>query len=86
MKKLQSQGYDIVLRSAGSHSPIDIVAIQRPKLENNFNGRILAIQSKPKKFSRREKARLESEYSWLSGEYMSHFKVITHVQELKGGE
>jgi len=39
--QLKEQGWDIVQRTAGSHSPIDIIAIHLLKRE------ILFIQSKP---------------------------------------
>lgn len=67
ISKLKKEGYLIVFRTAGSHSPIDVVAISK--------GHILFIQSKPKKFSDNKKKELEQEYLWLNTTLVSKFEV-----------
>lgn len=62
---LKSLGFDIVQRSAGSHSPIDIFAInQKEKL-------ILLIQCKPEGY----KGKKYCEYHWLNDEFMVKFQI-----------
>ena len=72
---LRQQGYDIVQRTAGSHSPIDIIAIHR------FTKKILFIQSK-RVLSKQmsdiddvEKNKIESEMSWLNDKFSVEFRV-----------
>lgn len=57
-KKFESRGM-ICTRAAGSHSPFDLICVDRKE------GVIHFIQCKPKKFSKREKERLEEQYKWL---------------------
>jgi Holliday junction resolvase len=59
----------ICIRSAGSHSFIDIIAIH-PRSHH-----IYFIQSKPRKFSKRAKAKLEYKFEWLSDEFICKFQV-----------
>jgi Holliday junction resolvase len=69
-KALRKKGYDIVQRSAGSHSPIDILAIRR---EDN---RISLIQSKPNGMSDNSRDKLEKKHSWLNGKFDIEFVVV----------
>lgn len=73
-KKLESQGY-IVIRSAGSHSPIDLVAIH-PEFKQ-----IVFIQCKPRKFSKKEEQRLRENFFWLNSLFKVRFEVVTILQE-----
>lgn len=72
---LRLQGYDIVFRSAGSHSPIDIVAI------DSKGRRLLLVQSKRtlnktmKYIDPGLKIALESEFAYLCGTYECKFIV-----------
>lgn len=75
MNGLRNKGYDIVIRSAGSHSNIDIVAIGK-------NKPILFIQSKPKSMGRKAKERLQSNNSWLDNEFQTKFIVISSLKEM----
>jgi len=68
MKALKKQGFEIVLRSAGSHSPIDVIAIKPEK--------IMFVQSKPNDFSKKKTKELLSKYYWLNNEFICKFEVI----------
>ena len=59
-QELKKEGFEIAQRSAGSHSPIDVFAINRGTRE------ILFIQSKPNNFSEKAKQKLLYEFRWLS--------------------
>lgn len=67
-KKYEKLGC-ICIRSAGSHSFADIIAIH-PKTQH-----IYFIQSKPRKFSKKAKAKLEKQFEWLNDEYICQFHV-----------
>ena len=76
VNKLKEEGFDIAFRSAGSHSAIDVVAIRKdPKT-------IYLLQVKPRSLSIKAKTRLESQNSWLNGEFPIHFKVVSLYKEL----
>ena len=55
--------FDIIQRSKGSHSPIDIFAINKEKKVIRF------IQSKPDNYSASKVKKLMDKYSWLSGSF-----------------
>jgi len=68
MARLRMEGYNIVLRSAGSHSAVDVIGI-RDGDEGIFGKRyveIKLIQSKPKSMSKAQKEKLEEKYKWLN--------------------
>lgn len=68
-KELISKGYDIVQRTAGSHSPIDIIAINKElKL-------ISLIQSKPDDMAESSIIKLKDQYEWLNGSWIVIFEV-----------
>ena len=60
----------IAFRSAGSHSPIDVITI------DSEMQLIELIQSKGKNFSAREKEKLLEKYKNLNGVFMVEFKVV----------
>ena len=64
-KELVDEGFDIVQRSAGSHSPIDVFAINRKTKE------ILFVQSKPEGFTSKE----YEQYMWLNNEFKVKFEI-----------
>ena len=66
-KELREKGYEIVQRSAGSHSPIDIFAINKELKIIKF------IQAKPEGYDAKK---IEQEYAWLNGAYRVVFEVI----------
>ena len=69
IEKLKKAGYDIVFRSAGSHSSIDIVAIRKSDTS------IVFVQSKPKKFSKNKAQELCLENEWLNNRFFVSFNV-----------
>jgi Holliday junction resolvase len=69
-KQLIREGFDIVQRTAGSHSPIDIIAI------NKVLRVIKLVQCKPESFSQSEKEKIEAEMSWLNAPFRAEFRVI----------
>ena len=70
IKKYKSLGYTCI-RSAGSHSPIDIVAI------HPISHKILLVQSKPKSMSKKAKEKLEKE---IIRKYAGHYLVLSFVE------
>lgn len=66
--KYTKEGF-VVLRTAGSHGFADLIAIHKEKKLIKF------IQSKPKKFSKRQKEKLLEEFGWLTDEFQSEFTV-----------
>ena len=67
--ELISKGYDIAQRTAGSHSPIDIIAIHK---ELRL---ITLIQSKPDNMSENEINKLKEKYEYLNGKWIVIFEV-----------
>lgn len=65
----KSMGH-VSFRSAGSHSPVDVVAI------DCGNKRIQLIQAKPGSMSDNAKKKLEEENSGLNGNFEVRFLVI----------
>lgn len=64
---LKKRGWDIVQRSAGSKSPIDVWAVNK-KLR-----RIKLIQVKPDKF---DGSKIEEELNWLNNVFRVEFEVL----------
>ncbi len=69
-KALKEQGFDIAQRTAGSHSPIDVIAISKDKRL------IKLIQAKPTNYPQAQTKKLLIENKDLNGEYAVEFKVI----------
>jgi Holliday junction resolvase len=69
VKQYKDKGYEIVQRSAGSHSPIDVFAIDKSTRT------IKLIQAKPNSMSNAAKQKIIDDCSWLNG----LFKVIFEV-------
>ena len=67
--ELKEAGFEIVQRTAGSHSPVDIIAINRDL------GEIKLIQAKPDNFSDIGELRLLEEHKWLNGWFEVFFEV-----------
>ncbi len=59
----------LAFRSAGSHSPIDVVSIDA------FNSKITLIQSKPNHFSENQKKKLLDKNRRLNGVFYVEFVV-----------
>ena len=60
----------LAFRSAGSHSPIDVVIINKHRQTIDF------IQAKPKNMSQKQKNMLISEFIYLNGRYKVRYLVI----------
>jgi len=65
-KELRELGCEIVQRTAGSHSPIDIIAIDKKRKL------IFLVQSKPEGYSSHK----YDKYNWLNNEFKVEFKVM----------
>jgi len=68
--KLKKQGYDIVQRSAGSHSPFDIIAINKESKE------IKLIQVKPESIQQSNVNKIMNDNALLNGVYSVKFLVL----------
>ena len=68
--RLKDEGFDIVQRTAGSHSPIDVIAI------NYLTKVIKFIQSKPEDFQESKKQKIMEEWGWLNNPFRCEFEVI----------
>ena len=68
-KELRELGYEIVQRTAGSHSPIDLFAIDR------LNRKILFIQAKPNNYSESKTKKIEKDLYFLNDLYEVEFEV-----------
>lgn len=70
IERLKKQGYDIVQRSKGSHSPIDIFAIDIK------NKKIKFIQAKKGFISEKSKEKIREDNKNLIGSFEIEFEVI----------
>jgi len=70
VKKLKEMGYSIAQRSAGSHSPIDVFAINPQTRVIKF------IQAKPDSLSENKKKEIEHANSWLNNVFRCEFEVL----------
>ena len=68
-KKFEKMGY-VCIRSAGSHSFADIIAVHPIKMS------IVFIQCKPKKYSHKKADELRLKYKWLFNRFECYFDVI----------
>ena len=69
-QKLKEKGYNIAQRSAGSHSPIDIFAI------NKKDRTILFIQAKPNDYPKSQANKIIRELDYLNGVFKVIFKLM----------
>ena len=63
MEKLRKEGYNIILRSAGSHSIIDVLGFRKSDRS------VCCIQCKPKSMSTKAKNKLITDNGWLFGKF-----------------
>jgi len=68
-KELLNAGFDIAQRSAGSHSPIDVFAIDKK------NRCIRFVQCKPDDMPVSKINKILKEFEWLDGEFNVEFDV-----------
>jgi len=66
-KMYKDAGWEIAQRSAGSHSPIDVFAINKKKKI------IKLIQAKPDNFNA---DKILKELNWLNGKFKVEFEVV----------
>lgn len=64
------KGFDIVQRTAGSHSPIDVFAI------NRVEKKIVFIQSKPNNFEISKSKQIKAELEYLNDEFTCSFLLV----------
>ncbi len=64
-KRLREAGFEIVQRTAGSHSPVDVFAISKEEKV------ILLIQSKPEGY----KEKKYDKYKWLNNQFTVRFTI-----------
>ena len=69
-QRLIKEGFEIAQRSAGSHSPIDVWAV------NRLTKVIKLVQCKPKSLSKNKKKEIEMEMNWLNNVFRVEFEVI----------
>ncbi|MFW6172574.1 MAG: hypothetical protein ACOC5T_02410 [Elusimicrobiota bacterium] len=69
IRKLEDQGFDIAQRSAGSHSPVDIWAVDTDRKK------ILLVQAKPSDFSLKKEKELLEKHKDLNGKFDVEFDV-----------
>ena len=67
--KLLAEGFDIAQRTAGSHSPFDVIAIDK------ICKVIKLVQCKPKSMSENAKRKIEEENKKLNGLFRVEFIV-----------
>lgn len=70
VKRLKGEGFDIAVRTAGSHSPIDVFGI-------NKKGRVITfIQSKPDDYPKSQAKKIHDELDYINGEWIVTFELI----------
>ena len=77
VNSLKEQGFDLVFRSAGSHSSIDIFALDVKTKQ------IWLIQCKPRTMSSSGKLKIEDYIRQFEGCYSVKTKCVSLVKELK---
>ena len=70
LHKLKDNGFDIVQRTAGSHSPFDIIAIDIK------NKKIRLIQCKPDTMNAHQQQKIRDENQALNDEFLVSFSVV----------
>ena len=68
--QLKKEGFDLVQRTAGSKSSLDIIAIRQS------DNKIILVQAKPKNLSDSAKNKLLEENDWLNGKFDVEFVVM----------
>ena len=67
---LKEKGFDIVQRTAGSHSPFDIIAIDLKKKE------IKLVQCKPDNMNAHQQQKIRDDNKSLKGLFLVSFSVV----------
>ena len=76
IEKLKKEGFDIVQRSKGSHSPIDVFAINKEKRIIRFVQSKRVLKERMDFVDEKQKKKLEKEYDWLNGRFDVEFVVM----------
>ena len=76
VEQLRKQGYDIVFRSAGSHSPIDIVAISTKDKTIKLIQSKRTLSKSMSYINSDMREQLLSDYSYINGNYIVVFDVM----------
>ena len=74
--KLKKEDWDIVQRSAGSHSPVDIFCINKEKKIIKFIQSKRVLNQNMSFIDEKQRAKIEKEFDWLSGEFKVEFAVM----------
>jgi Holliday junction resolvase len=70
VKRLKEQGFEIAQRTAGSHSPFDVIGI-------DINKKIIKlIQSKPDSMNAHQQQKIRNENKNLNGLFYVKFSVV----------
>ena len=67
--KLKEEGFDIAQRTAGSHSPFDIIAVRKRDRQ------IKLVQAKPSTMPDKQIIKILEGHGWLDGTYEVKFEV-----------
>ena len=70
VKRLQAEGFDIAVRTAGSHSPIDVFGINKKTRVITF------IQSKPDNYPKSQGKKIHDELDYINGQWIVIFELI----------
>ena len=70
MKHLRKTEFGLVLRSAGSHSEVDVIGIDEK------TRKVMLYQCKPNNMSEKEKEKIRKRNEWLKGSFEVNFEVI----------
>ena len=75
-EKLKKEGFDIVQRSRGSHSPIDAFGIDKEKRIIRFVQSKRVLTESMDFVDEEQKEKLEKEYGWLNNTFKVEFVVM----------
>ena len=73
---LRKLGFDIVFRSAGSHSPIDVIAINKSLKVIKFIQSKRVLNENMEETDIKLKEQLEREFMWLNNVFRCEFEVL----------
>ena len=76
IKRLRKKGFCIAQRTAGSHSPIDIFAIDRQNKVIKFIQSKRTLSKNMMEIDEKLKKKLEKEFYWLNGLWLIQFEAL----------
>ena len=74
--KLKEEGFEIVQRSKGSHSPIDVFAINREKKLIKLIQSKRTLSETMSHIDEKQKEKIEKEFGWLNNIFRVEFVVM----------